>query len=156
LSEDVSSFQIAISTGYHEYPEQPPYSPGMLHPEYSFNPQTLINGANNAYEGVRNALRLSQLDIKNYGKKDWNPLGEIINPGDLVVLKPNFVRDFRETQPGDGDCLITHGSIIRAVLDFVFIAIKGNGRIVIADAPQNDADFNMIRQMTGLDEIQLF
>ena len=156
MSEDVSSFQVAVSTGYNGYPKQSPYSPGTLYPEYLFKPQTLTDGVNHAYEGVRDALRLLQLDIKNYGKKDWNPLGEIIHPGDLVVLKPNFIRDFCETQQGDENCLITHGSIIRATLDFVYIAIKGKGRIVIADAPQNDADFDEIRRLTGLDKIQEF
>ena len=156
MSEEISSFQIALSAGYHGYPKQSPYSPGTLYPEYSFNPQTLSDEVNHAYEGVRDALRLLQLDIANYGKKNWNPLGEIIHPGDLVVLKPNFIRDFRETQQGDEDCLITHGSIIRAALDFVYIAIKGKGRIVIADAPQNDADFSEIRRLTGLDKIQEF
>ena len=72
------------------------------------------------------------------------------------MLKPNFIRDFRETQPDHEDCLITHGSVIRAALDYVYIALKGEGRIIIADAPQNDADFDEIRRMAGLDEIQEF
>ena len=38
-----------------------------------------------------------------------------------MVLKPNFVRDFRESSPDHGDCLITHGSVIRAVLDYVYV-----------------------------------
>jgi len=79
-----------------------------------------------------------------------------VRPGDTVVLKPNFVREFRETQPGHGDCLITHGSVIRAVLDYVYIALQGRGRIIIADAPQNDADFDAIRRIAGLDEIRDF
>ena len=77
-------------------------------------------------------------------------------PGNTVVLKPNFVRDFRETQAGHGDCLITHGAVIRAALDYVYIALQGRGRIIIADAPQNDADFEAIRRIAGLDEIQEF
>ena len=80
----------------------------------------------------------------------------MIRPGHTVVLKPNFVRDFRETQAGHGDCLITHGSIIRAVLDYVYLALQGEGRIIVADAPQNDADFEAIRQIAGFDEVQGF
>jgi len=38
----------------------------------------------------------------------------------------------------------------------VYIALQGKGRIVIADAPQNDADFDEIRRIAGLDEIQRF
>lgn len=115
---------------------------------------TLAKEADHAYEGVREVLQLLRLDAEHYGEPRWNPLGEIVHPGDTVVLKPNFIRDFRETQAGHGDCLITHGSVIRAALDYVYIALKGEGRIIIADAPQDDADFDAIRRIAGLDEIQ--
>jgi len=154
--KNLTSCDVAVSTGHEGYPSEPPYSPGTSYPEYPFNSQTRADGANSAYEGVRDTLRLLELDAEHYGQKDWNPLGEIISPGNTVVLKPNFIRDFRETQPGDENCLITHGSIIRAALDFVYIAIKSKGRIIIADAPQNDADFNVIRLLAGLDEIREF
>jgi ribosomal protein L35 len=80
----------------------------------------------------------------------------VISPGQIVVLKPNFIRDFRETHAGLDDCVMTHGSIIRAAVDYVYIALGGRGRIIIADAPQNDADFAAIRRIAGLDEIQEF
>ena len=34
--------------------------------------------------------------------------------------------------------------------------MEATGRIIIADAPQNDADFNNIKKIAGLDEIQQF
>jgi uncharacterized protein (DUF362 family) len=147
---------VAISTGHNGYPSEPPYSASTAYPEYPFDSETLAKEVNHAYDGVRNALRLLKLDAAHNGQKDWNPLGEIVRPGNTVVLKPNFIRDFRETQPGYENCLITHGSIIRAALDYVCIALKGEGRIIIADASQNDADFDTIRRMAGLDEIQEF
>ena len=156
MIDTINSSLVAVSTGHKGYPSQPPYSPGTYYPEYPFNFQTPADTTNFAYEGVRETLRLLELDVEHYGRKDWNPLGEIISPGNTVVLKPNFVRDFRETHPGDENCMITHGSIIRAALDFVYIAIKGKGRIIIADAPQNDADFNVIRRLAGLDGIREF
>jgi uncharacterized protein (DUF362 family) len=156
LIKTINSSLVAVSTGHEGYPSQPPYSPGTSYPEYPFNYQSPADSTNFAYEAVRETLRLLELDSEHYGRKNWNPLGEIISPGNTVVLKPNFIRDFRETQPGDEDCLITHGSVIRAALDFVYIAIRGKGRIIIADAPQNDADFNIIRRLAGLDEIQEF
>jgi uncharacterized protein (DUF362 family) len=115
-----------------------------------------VDQANEAYEGVREALRLLGLDGEHYGRKEWNPLGRIIHPSNTVLLKPNFIRDFRETQAGHEDCLITHGAIIRAALDYVYIALRGQGRIIVADAPQNDADFEALRRMAGLDDIQEF
>jgi len=156
LSEAVSSSYVAISSGYNAYLSEPPYYPDKSYPEYPFGAQAIGDKTNDAYDGMRKAFRLLELDKEHYGQKAWNPLGEIIQPGHTVVLKPNFVRDFRETQPGDEDCLITHGSIIRAAVDFVYIALKGEGRIIIADAPQNDADFDVIRKIAGLNEIQEF
>jgi uncharacterized protein (DUF362 family) len=150
------SVAVAISTGHNVYPSEPPYSPGAAYPEYPFDLEGFEIDANHAYEGVRDALHLLKLDAEHYGQKDWNPVGEIIRPGNTVVLKPNFIRDFRETQLGHGDCLITHGAIIRAALDYVYIALKGEGRIIIADAPQDDADFDVIRRIAGLNEIQEF
>ncbi len=156
LQSIIASGRVAVSAGNHAYPDDPPYSPHTSYPEYCFGRETLANKVNHAYEGVREALWLLGLDAEHYGGKDWNPLGEVVRPGETVVLKPNFIRDFRETQTGHEDCLVTHGSIIRAVLDYVSIALRGRGRMIIADAPQNDADFDAIRRIAGLDEIQEF
>jgi uncharacterized protein (DUF362 family) len=156
LQTILNAVEVAIARGHQAYPQTSPYSPSVCHPEYSFGPTALASEVNPAYEGVRDALRLLELDTENHGRKEWNPLGELIRPGHTVILKPNFVREFRETLPGHDDCLITHGSIIRAALDYVYIALKGQGRIVIADAPQNDADFDAFRRMAGLDAIQEF
>ena len=154
MNEIQSSSGVAVSSGHEGYPAVPPYDPGPAYPEYPFSNDYISDEPNAAYEGVRDALRLLGLDAARFGSRDWNPLGEIIQPGQTVVLKPNFVREFRETQPGHGDCTITHGSVIRAVLDYVYIALAGKGRIIVADAPQNDADFDVIRRIAGLGEIQ--
>jgi uncharacterized protein (DUF362 family) len=156
LNDILASAEVAVAMGCDTYPSGPPYSPCGAYPECPFVGDALAEEANRAYEAVRNALSLLRLDAEHYGREDWNPLGEMIHPGDTVVLKPNFVRDFRETQPGHENCLMTHGSVIRAALDYAYIALKGNGRIIVADAPQNDADFDVIRGIAGLDEIQAF
>ena len=148
--------EVAVSVGHSGYLQGPAYSPGTSYPEYPLGGDVPADSVNQGYEGVRDALRLLGLDAEHHGCRDWNPLGEIISPGQTVVLKPNFVREFRETHAGHDDCLITHGSIIRAALDYVYMALKGQGRIVIADAPHNDADFEAIRRIAGLDEIQEF
>ena len=63
-----------------------------------------------------------------------------IFPGDRVVIKPNFVRNWH---PDGKDIfsVITHPSIIRAAVDLAYQAMKGEGRIIIADAPNGDTDF---------------
>ena len=145
-----------MSTGHRAYANAPPYSPRGRPPEYPFGGALSECPSNGAYEGVRDCLHLLGLDAEHFDGPDWNPLRGIIKAGDTVVLKPNFIREFRETQEGHGDCLVTHGSVIRAVLDYVYIALGGQGRIIIADASQNDADFEAICRTTGLREIQEF
>lgn len=152
----LNSASVAASCGHEGYPIDPPYSPREAWPEYPFEASTANSQGNPAYDAVRDSFRLLGLDDDCFGASSWNPLGEVVRPGDTVLLKPNFVRDFRDTRPGDGECLITHGSIIRAVLDYVLIALRGRGRIIIADAPHHDADFDMIRRIAGLDEIRSF
>ncbi len=152
----LTSSQVALAVGPPRYPAQPPFSPAEDYPEHPFPAVARATEPNPAYAGVRQALRLLGLDADRFGGSDWNPLGVLINPGDTVVLKPNFVRDFRETQPGHGDCLITHGAVIRAVADYVYLALQGSGRLIIADAPQNDADFDEMRRIAGLDTLAEF
>jgi uncharacterized protein (DUF362 family) len=147
---------VAIFCGEPRYPDSPPFSPSESFPEYPFGSALERPEPNHAYRAVRGALHLLNLDTEHFDTPSWNPLSGIVRPGDTVVLKPNFVREFRETQPGHADCVITHGAIIRAVLDYAFMALHGRGRLIIADAPQNDADSNAIRRIAGLDEIQAF
>lgn len=145
----------AVASGPGRYPDASPYSPDVAYPEYPFS-HGQPTGEGGVYRAVREALRLLRLDEPGLDRPEWNPLTGIVSPGDTVVIKPNFVRDFRETHPGDGDCLTTHGSVIRAIVDYVYIATGGRGRIIVADAPQNDAHFAAIRRLARLDELQRF
>jgi uncharacterized protein (DUF362 family) len=52
--------------------------------------------------------------------------------------------------------VITHGSVIRAVADYVFLALGGRGRIIIADAPQTDSRIDLIAQRLGFAELTDF
>src|SRR3984893_14139526 len=132
------------------YPRQSPFHPSERFPEYPFQETSLE--ANQVYAAVRELLKTLQLDTDHYGLKEWNPLGEIISPGDKVVIKPNFVMD-RHYTGGDYDSVVTHGSVIRAIIDFVTIALRGEGQIIVADAPMLDNDFDRIVERTGLGEI---
>lgn len=152
----LTSSLTAVASGLEGYGAGPPYSPENAWPEYPFPEDTLAPLPNPAYAGVREALRLLGLDAQRYGSPEWNPLGDFLAPGETVVLKPNFVRDYRETHPGTDDCVVTHGAILRAVVDYVYSALNGEGRIIIADAPQNDADFEGIKRITRFDAIQEF
>ncbi len=147
---------VAVARGPHRYETAPPFSPEEAWPEYPFGAQTLGTQPNPVYAAVREALRLLGLDADRFGTPDWNPLGGFIRPGNQVVIKPNLVRDFREAHPGDEDCLITDGAVIRAMLDYATIALGGRGRLIVADAPHNDADFAGLLGISALPEIQEF
>src|SRR5262245_54406625 len=110
---------VGISFGETSYPTQAPFSPDERYPEYPFG-SVIGTEPNAAYRGVREALHLMGLDADRFGTSSWDPLKDIVRPGDTVVIKPNFVRDFRESHPDEGQCTITHGSVLRAVCDYVF------------------------------------
>jgi len=143
---------VAIYKGEANYLNLPPYNPSVQYPEYDIN-LGISEISNPAYEGVRNCLQLLGLDEKKYGTSKWNPLGEIIKPGQRVVIKPNFVLS-RHYEGGNLFSIITHPSVIRAVIDYTFKAIKGEGEIIIADAPQMDCNFEELLKETNLSSIQ--
>jgi len=143
---------IAISKGEGWYSTEAPFHPSEKYDEYPF---TVLSSAlpNPAYSAVRSSLQLLGLDSANYGQKRWNPLGVLIKPGNHVVLKPNQIRESHSFRHDEWEQVITHPSIIRAVLDYVFISLKGEGKVTIADGPQTDSDFDEIVRRTGLDKI---
>ena len=137
------------------YPELPPFHPATAYPEYPFAPDAVSLEPNDAYALVRESLRLLGLDAARFGMREWNPLGAYIRPGDTVVLKPNWV--VHEHRAGGSlDSVITHSSIIRAAADYVWIALKGTGRILVADAPLPSADFGALQDRTGMAEMAAF
>lgn len=145
--------ETAIAWGPDRYDADPPFSPGEAWPEHAAVSKDIGPRPNEVYSTVRESLRLLGLDQENYGTAEWNPLSAFIKPGDTVVLKPNFVRDFRESSPDEGQCVITQGPILRAVADYAYLALKGSGRLIIADAPDSDADFDEIKKITKVDSL---
>ena len=132
------------------YPATPPFHPGVAYPEYALKS---IQGENPVYDGVRNTLHLLGLDAANYGTPAWNPCGAFIKPGDKVVLKPNLIGHAHRYDREQWEQVITHGSVVRAMADYVLLALKGKGEVWIADGPQLDADWKLIMQRTGLESI---
>lgn len=101
----------------------------------------------NAEDVIRGALVASGLD------KDC-PLEGFVRPGDSVVLKPNLIREAHVTRSEEWEQVITHGSVIRVMAELTAEALRGQGRIVIADGPQTDSDFGEICARTGLHAIR--
>ena len=102
---------------------------------------------------VRQIFGSLGLDSENFGTPKWNPLGNLVRPGQTVLLKPNFVTSFN----GSGDDLfavVTHPSILRALVDYVHLALRGEGRIIIADAPDMSCQWNDLMKAQRLDAVQ--
>lgn len=137
-----------------EYPTHAPYHPSESFPEYPFGEIT-SPGQNYVYAAVRQLFFELGYDRDYYGTSNWNPLGFLVSPGMKVVLKPNFVRSWHAHRK-DPYSMITHPSILRAVADYVWIALKGRGEITIADAPQYDANWDELLKLTKLNEVADF
>lgn len=79
---------------------------------------------------------------------------EVIRPGDRVLLKPNFIRESHTERPDEWEQIITNGAVIAAVALEVAEALRGNGTITIADAPQTDSNFEQICSRTGIPQLR--
>jgi hypothetical protein len=142
---DVKTVGVVSASG-STYPSCPPFHPDCRYPEYAYT--EISADPNPVYAALRGLLLVMELDKERFGKPAWDPLGEFIRPGDRVILKPNWVLD-AETAAKPVEALVTHGSIIRAVLDFVLVALRGSGSIVIYDTPIMDANFGRIVRQSG-------
>lgn len=80
--------------------------------------------------------------------------GDIVRPGDRVLLKPNFIRESHTERPDEWEQIITHGAVIGAVAKEVAGALQGSGTITIADAPQTDSNFQLICERTSLSRLR--
>lgn len=133
------------------YSEAPPFHADTPYPESPF--PGLLGPPNPAYALVRRLFQTAGYDAAHFGLPEWNPLGGRIRPGQTVVLKPNFV--LHRNQSGDDlFAVITHPSVLRAVADYVYIALRGQGRIIIADAPQMDCSWDALSERLRLDAVQ--
>ena len=125
------------------------YNPSKMYPEYLFGSENISRNENMVYDMVRNCFADMGLDKERFGLPDWNPLGDIIKSGDMVVLKPNMVISHHPNL----ECIVTSPSVVRAVIDYVCIALKGTGRIILGDAPMQRCDFDELVAGIGYREI---
>ncbi len=134
------------------------FRPGQAYPEYPFLGMGISGQANDIYEMIRSMFIELYLDKENVGSKIWNPLGEYISPGDVVLIKPNWVKHENGAVKGKGgmECLITNTSVIRCIIDYTLIALKGSGKLIVADAPVQSCDFEKLKVKAGLYDLEKF
>lgn len=135
------------------------FNPSFRYPEYPFGEEAIRNEDNSPYDMIRKCLIGLGLDKDNYNTAAWNPLGKYMKPGDYVLIKPNWVmheNGAKHIKENALECLVTHPSCLRAICDFCLIALKGEGKIVIGDAPMQDCDLNILLEKARFNEILKF
>lgn len=126
----------------------------------NFNPSTIyaegldisLKSDKRIYDQVRNILCEMGLDKENYGTKEWNPFGDFIKEDNQVIIKPNLVLHMNACIDGDTDSLITNFSILRPLIDYAILALKGTGRLILGDAPVQECDFSSVIRLNNLEE----
>ncbi len=96
---------------------------------------TDYNKSNEIYSFVESALSVDS-KIASFLKND--------NPARHVVVKPNWVQEAHEHKPDIWEPLITHPSIVIAVVETLAKKMRGRGTISICDAPHTYASFEAI------------
>ena len=137
------------------YPQAGEYfSPDQVFPEYQFG--HIAKGGNPAYAAVRQCLAAAGLDIGHFGMPTWNPLGSYVAPGNKVFVLCNFVKHNIRRDGGSMLAKCTHASIVRAVIDYVLLALGGQGSVRFGNAPLQSADWDRVTHETGAQSVQEF
>lgn len=142
----------AYSSAAAFYPKTAPFNPATRYPEIPWD--EVSAEPNIAYESVRACFLQAGLDTKRFNTPEWNPLSALIRPSETVLLKPNLVKERHPRDPEGWQYVLTHGSVIRAVADYVWKAVGDRGKVILADAPQTDSSFSEIVRVLGLDIIR--
>lgn len=87
-----------------------------------------------------------------WGKDPSNPFKEWISPGSNIVIKPNWVLHDSRNENGI-EALVTHTSLIKCLIDLLALALKGQGAIVIGDAPLQSCEFQALMNQTRILEV---
>jgi uncharacterized protein (DUF362 family) len=142
---------VRLDSAYARGPLMPPYRPAQRYPE--LGPVAVSGTPNGTYDAVRDLFRLWRAGGLGPTDSDFSPLSAIVEPGMRVAIKPNLVL---HTHPG-GDAglqgTVTDGAVLRVVLDYVALALRGSGTITIAESPIRMTDFGAVVRWTGLDRV---
>jgi uncharacterized protein (DUF362 family) len=124
------------------------HRPGLGYAETPpFDPPTAV------YDAIETLFRELGLDRGRAGTPDWNPLGDLISPGDRVVIKPNLVSSKNLHQKISGRALqasSTHGSLLRPILDYALRAAGPRGGVRVIDAPIEGCELDKVAGPLGI------
>jgi uncharacterized protein (DUF362 family) len=141
---------MALSPGTR-YPVAP-FHPPELYPEFdgSWLSAGPLDSSNHVYPLVRQALfrHLGGYDAKT-NQVDLSVLQRF---GGIkkIVVKPNWVFHQSDLR----DCITTHGSVLRPLLDYLLLASDPTPQIIVADIPLQSANIEQIWAETGVDVLR--
>ena len=125
--------RVAAWRGEPTYPTRAPYSPTESYPEFAFTGAAQhLNGngsglePNHAYRGVREALRLLGLDKTQFGTRAWNPLREIVRPGDTIEIEAKLREKMGDAYFFDAKITCNGKSAVRFEFACMLAAIEGD------------------------------
>lgn len=144
-----------IDAGTTRYPAAP-FHPSERYPEYPFGEDAVAAVDNAVYRGVRDLLFQLGLDRERFGTPAWNPFGGMVQPGGTVLIKPNFVISDHPLGQRGIEASVVHASVLRPFIDYALIALGGRGRIVVADSPIKEVDFQRILKLNGTQAVVEF
>ena len=101
------------------------------------------------YQNVEKVLYDLGMDAAHFGTKEWNPFKEIIKEGDKVVIKPNLVLHTNGDST-DIDAVVCNAALIRPIVSYALKALNNTGKLIIADAPMGNADFQEVIERNGV------
>lgn len=108
---------------------------------------------NPVFEAVEALFRAMGLDAARAGTPEWNPLGELIRPGDRVIVKPNLVssKNLHEKIAGKKlQASSTHGSLLLPVLVYALRATGPTGQVRVVDSPVEGCEIEKVAGPLGV------
>lgn len=153
LIESAAMALRRVAAGYPAA-ETAPYDPTEAFPELVGRGVPVREGGgaeNQVFAAVRELLHGLGLDAGRFGTAEWNPLGDLVKAGGRVLVKPNWVLHFNQRRGEGMDCMVTHPSVLRAVLEYVFLAQPSE--VVLGDAPLQGCAFEQLLAFGGLPEV---
>jgi uncharacterized protein (DUF362 family) len=135
-----SAVAIGVTSDGEGYPVR--YGAPEPYPEFDLHEGLVeVSGHNPVFALVRQLFHDLGLDEGNFGTSAWNPLGALVKEHATILLKPNWV--LHASLHGT-ECLVTHPSLIHAVLPYVLLAKPS--RVIIGDSPLQYCDFNVLQK----------
>lgn len=131
------------------------YSPDERFPEYRY--AHISTKTNPVYRAVRNCFAQADLDRKHLGQSSWNPLGDFIQPATRVFVLCNFVfHRVADESAEDFAAKCIHGAVLRALVDYLLLAVGENGSVAFGNAPMQFCHWESVLRDTGAQVVEKF